>query len=81
LTLNAVQSNNQVKTTPKTMKRLGGTMFFFGVGSIILYFLNMQFIILAWIDLWGDTVSWIIRSALTAVGSVLWLVSRKQQTA
>jgi len=56
-------------------------MFFFGVGSIILYFLNMQFIILAWIDLWGDTVSWIIRSALTAVGSVLWLVSRKQQTA
>lgn len=56
-------------------------MFFFGVGSIILYFLNMQFIILTWIDLWGPTVGWAIRGALAAVGGVLWLVGAKQQTA
>jgi hypothetical protein len=62
------------------MKKLGGAMFFFGVGSIILYFLNMQFIILAWIDLWGPTVGWIIRGALTVVGGVLWLLGAKQET-
>ena len=56
-------------------------MFFFGVGSIILDFLNMEFIILAWIDLCGDTLGWIIRAALTVVGGILWLVGRKQQTA
>jgi hypothetical protein len=62
------------------MKKLGGTMFFFGIGSIVLYFLNMQFIILAWIDMWGATPGWIIRGALAVVGGLLWLVGTKQQT-
>jgi hypothetical protein len=61
------------------MKKLGGTMFFFGVGSIVLYFLNMQFIILSWIDMWGSTPGWIIRGALAVVGGILWLVGSKQQ--
>ena len=65
------------QTNPQIMKRLGGIMFFFGVGSIILYFLNMQFIILAWIDMWGPTVGWVIRGALTVVGAVLWLAGAK----
>ena len=56
-------------------------MFFFGVGSILLHFLNMQFIILAWIDLWGPTVGWIIRGGLAIVGGLLWLVGAKQETA
>jgi hypothetical protein len=56
-------------------------MFFFGIGSIILYFLNMQFVVLAWIDLWGSTVGWMIRGALTAVGGILWLLGSKPQTA
>lgn len=49
-------------------------MFFFGVGSAILYFLNFEFIILAWIDMWGPVVGWIIRAALAIVGGILWLV-------
>ena len=60
------------------MKKLGGTLFFFGVGSMVLSFLNMEFIILAWIDLWGPTVGWIIRGVLTVVGAVLWLVGKKE---
>ncbi|MGC3991239.1 MAG: hypothetical protein QM796_16480 [Chthoniobacteraceae bacterium] len=63
------------------MKRLGGTMFFFGVGSAVLYFLNMQFIILAWIDLWGPMTAWIIRGALVAVGGILWLVGSQKEAA
>ncbi len=39
------------------MKSIGGAMFFFGVGSIVLYFLSMEFVILAWIDIWGPTVA------------------------
>lgn len=48
-------------------------MFFFGVGSVVLYFLNMEFILLMWIDFWGPTVGWFIRGALTVVGGIMWL--------
>lgn len=61
------------------MKTIGGYMFFFGVGSIILYFLNMEFIILSWIDTWGPTVGWAIRGALSVVGGILWLVGNSQE--
>jgi hypothetical protein len=60
------------------MKSLGGNMLFFGIGSIILHFLNMQFIILAWIDIWGPSVGWAIRIGMTAVGGFLWLIGNKQ---
>jgi hypothetical protein len=59
------------------MKSLGGNMFFFGAGSILLHLIGMQFIILAWIDLWGPAVAWSIRIGLTAVGGLLWLFSDK----
>ena len=62
------------------MKKLGGTLFFFGVGSIVHYFLHMQFIILAWIDIWGPIVGWIIRGGLAVVGAVLWLVSPREES-
>ncbi len=61
------------------MKSLGGTMFFFGIGSAILYFLNMEFIILAWVDMWGPTVGWIIRGALSIVGGILWIIGNSQE--
>jgi hypothetical protein len=61
------------------MKSIGGIMFFFGVGSAVLYFLNMELILLAWIDMWGPTVGWIIRGALAVVGGALWLVGNKAE--
>jgi hypothetical protein len=60
------------------MKKFGGTLFFFGVGSVVLHFLNMQFIILAWIDLWGPTIGWVIRGALIVVGGILWLIGKRE---
>lgn len=57
------------------MRQLGSTLFFFGAGSIVLYFLNMQFIILEWIDHWGSTVGWGIRIGMAVVGGALWLMS------
>jgi hypothetical protein len=61
------------------MKNFGGTLFFFGIGSVVLYFLSMEFIILAWIDLWGPTIGWVIRGALIIVGAILWLIGRKKE--
>lgn len=62
------------------MKSIGGYMFFFGVGSIVLYFLNMEFILLAWIDLWGETLGWAIRIGLAVVGGALWLFGHLQES-
>jgi hypothetical protein len=62
------------------MKSLGGNLFFFGVGAIVLYFLQMEFIVLAWIDMWGPTVGWSIRIGLVVVGGALWLMGNKKES-
>jgi hypothetical protein len=61
------------------MKRWGGNLFFFGVGSMVLTLLNMQFIVLMWIDLWGDTIGWAIRIGMALAGAGLWLAGRAQE--
>jgi hypothetical protein len=60
------------------MKRLGGNLFFFGIGSIVLHFLNMQFILLAWIDTWGEGIGWGIRIGLSVVGGLMWLMGKNE---
>ncbi len=54
------------------MQGLGSLLFLGGVGSSILYFLNMQFVLLMWVDMWGDSVGWIIRIAMIVAGALLW---------
>jgi len=61
------------------MKKLGKNLLFFGVGSMVLSLIHMQFILLAWIDLWGDTVGWAIRVALVLAGVVCWLIGKSQE--
>ncbi|QTD52331.1 hypothetical protein [Sulfidibacter corallicola] len=56
------------------MREIGKTLMFFGVGSVILYFLQMEFIILAWIDAWGEGIGWLIRSGLIVLGAVLFFL-------
>ena len=41
----------------------------------------MEFILLAWIEMWGPSVAWVIRGALAIVGGILWLIGRKQEEA
>ena len=60
------------------MKRLGRALFFFGAGSIVLYFIDMQFILLAWIDLFPPAAAWAIRIGLAVVGGVLWLIGKPE---
>ena len=60
------------------MKRIGGIFLFFGIGSIVLGFMNMQFILLSWVDLWGPLVAWVIKIALIIVGGALWFLGNKR---
>lgn len=61
------------------MKKWGGNLFFFGAGSIALHFLNLQFIILAWVDFWGPTIAWEIRIGMTVIGAALCLIGHIQE--
>jgi hypothetical protein len=63
------------------MKTIGGYMFFFGIGSIILNYMEREFIVLSWIDNWGPNVGWGIRIGLSVVGAGLWLYGRSQASA
>ncbi|HKK06694.1 MAG TPA: hypothetical protein VKA50_12690 [Gammaproteobacteria bacterium] len=60
------------------MKKWGAYLFFFGVGSIALYFLHMEFVILSWIDHWGTNVGWAIRIGMAVIGGIMWLVAKPE---
>lgn len=44
-----------------------------GIMSIILSFFNYNISLLSWIDLWGNTIGWIIRILLLVGGATLFL--------
>lgn len=45
-----------------------------GVMSIILSLFNYNVRLLAWVDLWGPTMGWIIRIALIVGGAALFFI-------
>jgi hypothetical protein len=61
------------------MRSIGGLMFFYGVGSIVLYFINYEFIILSWMNRLDDPLPWVIRIGLAVVGAILWFVGRPKK--
>jgi hypothetical protein len=63
------------------MKSIGGYMFFFGVGSIVLGYMGRELLVLSWVDNWGPTVGWGIRVGLIVVGAALWFLGRKDEGA
>lgn len=58
------------------MKKIGGFMFFFGLISAIITFLGRELIILSWINMWGETIAWVIRGILIVGGGLMWLLGR-----
>jgi hypothetical protein len=54
----------------------GKWLLFFGIGSLVLNLISMEFIILAWIDLWGPETGWLIRMGMIGVGAILWIASK-----
>lgn len=57
------------------MKKLGMWMVILGAGSFILHMLEMEFIVLMWVDTWGTTVGNTIRFAAVIIGAVLFFMA------
>lgn len=49
-----------------------------GIMSIVLSIFNYNIRLLAWIDIWGDTVGWIIRILLIIGGGALFLLFKSE---
>lgn len=53
------------------MKSIGMYMAIAGIASIVLHFLGRNLVILMWIDMWGETMGWVIRIGFIVVGAIL----------
>lgn len=38
------------------------------VGSAILPYFGLQFVVVGWVDMWGPTIGWLIRAGLIVLG-------------
>ena len=56
----------------------GKLLFVLGAGSFALHFLNMEFRLLMWIDMWGEMIGNIIRIGMIVTGAGLYLLGSKQ---
>jgi hypothetical protein len=60
------------------MRSIGGLLFFLGVGSIVLQFMNYEFVVLSWMNNLNPPLPWVIRIGLIVVGAILWFLGRKK---
>ena len=61
------------------MQGIGGLLVLLGAGSFVLGYLNMEFLLVSWVDNWGTGVGNGIRIAMIVVGAALWLLGRKKE--
>ena len=57
-----------------TLRSIAGFVALAGLASIGLHLFGYNLRILGWIELWGETVGWLIRVALFVGGAVLYFV-------
>lgn len=60
------------------MQRLGSLLVLLGAGSFVLHLINMEFILVSWVDNWGPTTGNAIRIGMVVIGAVLWFLGRQQ---
>ena len=60
------------------MQNLGGLLVFLGAGSFVLAYLNMEFIVISWVDNWGTGIGNGIRIAMIVVGAIIWFMGKQQ---
>ncbi len=57
------------------MRSIGMYMAIAGIASIVLHFLGRNLTLLMWIDMWGETMGWVIRGGLIVVGAAIFFMS------
>lgn len=61
------------------MGSLGGYLIVFGGLSAVLSFFNYEFILLSWIDTWGDGIAWFIRAGIILIGGLLFNAEQRRE--
>ena len=61
------------------MRLLGLLLFLFGVGTLAVYFLELDVSWLSWIGNWGENAAWGIRGGATVLGLILLLAGGKKK--
>lgn len=56
------------------MRGIGGFLVLMGVGSFVLHLIGMEFVLVAWVDMWGPAIGTGIRIGMIVVGAVLWFL-------
>jgi len=62
------------------MRSFGIFLIVMAIGSAVLPYVGMQFILVAWVDHWGSTIGWVIRGALLVIGIGLMGLATRQPT-
>jgi hypothetical protein len=60
------------------MQGIGGLLVLLGAGSFVLHYINMDFMLVSWVDNWGTGIGNGIRIAMIVVGAILWFLGRQQ---
>jgi hypothetical protein len=68
----------RTSTGGEIMRSIGGLLFFLGVGSIVLQFMNYEFVVLSWMNNLNPPLPWVIRIGLIVVGAILWFLGKKK---
>lgn len=65
------------------MRTLGNYLLTCAIGSIVLNIFNLEFSPLAWMDMWGEAIGWIIRLGIMSCGAYLLYAAQfeEEQTA
>ena len=53
------------------MARFGWYLIIFGAGSVLLSVFDREFVILSWVNTWGEGVAWLIRGGLVIAGLIM----------
>lgn len=61
------------------MRTLGSYMIIGALGSTALSFFGYNFKLLMWIDMWGETVGWVIRASLLVVGLIMFGIAKPEE--
>lgn len=60
------------------MRQLGVLLLILGIGSCVVYFMNMEMRLLMWINNWGENVAWGIRGGCILLGALLAFAGKKK---
>jgi hypothetical protein len=63
----------------KLMRSIGGLLFILGAGSIVLYYLHYEFIVLSWMNRLDAPLPWVIRIGMAVIGAILWFVGKPKK--